>query len=95
MDIVERSFSRDKAKGDPDKIFPDHAHLRVTLGFSAADMDRVRTWYKNTRFELGDNFVADFDVPRLIYEALAGGAVNPFIVKAELVEPESPEVSVA
>lgn len=88
MDVIEpdKSFGRQKTEGSADKVFPDQALLYVGLTFSPQDMEKVKTWYANTRRELGDKFVADFEIARLLYEALAGGAVNPSIVVTRIVE---------
>jgi len=81
-----KSFSRQVVPESADKEFPIQCNLTVKLQFSVEDMEKVKKWYANTRHELGDKFLADFDINRLIYEALAGGAVNPTVLDVLIEE---------
>jgi hypothetical protein len=85
MEVIDpgRSVSRQQPEPTAEKDFPVEAVLNVTLSFAAGDMEKVRVWYGKTRLELGDKFMADFAVPRLIFEAFAGGAVNPQVLRVE------------
>lgn len=90
MDLLnpDKAFTRQQPVPSAEKTFPVTMLLDVRLSFSPEDMQKVRTWYENTRRELGDKFVADFSVDRLMYEALTGGAVNPSIIFTRFAEPE-------
>lgn len=83
---MDKSFSRDKAAPSAEKEFPITAILDVRLIFSVEDMEKVRKWYDTTRTELGDKFLAEFKVDRLIYEALTGGAVNPSVISTRILD---------
>lgn len=82
---ADKAFERQKPAPSAEKVFPDEVCVEVRLRFDPGDMVKVRNWYQNTRKELGDKFVADFPVERLVYEALAGGAVNPSIVAIRFI----------
>ena len=91
MDVIdpEKSLSRQADPGSADKEFPPVALLRLKLSFSAQDMIQVKTWYTQARRELGDHYVKDMSVDRMIFEAFAGGAVNPSVVSCLLIEDKS------
>ncbi len=83
----DRSLTRQREPASAEKLFPDDAKIMLVLHFDETDMQKVRTWYKTTREELGDKFVADFKIPRLIFESFAGGAVNPKVVQCAFFDP--------
>lgn len=69
-----------KEEASAEKNFPKEGTLVITLQYTPDHMEKVRNWYKKTREELGDNFIAEFDESRLMYEAVIGGAVVPTLL---------------